>query len=265
MSQGYLLGKAVPMDANSPDFVSALGKFQADAGMVVSGVVDFATYERVLRNFVALDKEGRLVQVGWSPAHASPAATLAGAAAEGCKPVPAGSPAPVTYGATPPARTIDLQIENVLVGRTAFQVGEQVFVSATLSRASYMYCFLHEAGGTVLRLLPNATNPNALLFASHAIRIPDWMSPTPGFIMDSTSASTERLGCFATDEDVTARLPELLRSPALVPLPNVRSLDSVRQAFATTLGREGHTSADVEWRVVPRRVAAVGAAPVASR
>ena len=265
MSQGYLLGKAVPMDTNNPDFVSALGKFQADAGMVVSGVVDFATYERVLRNFVALDKEGRLVQVGWTPAHASPAATRVGAAAEGRKPMPAGSPAPVTYGASPPARTIDLQIKNVLVGRTAFEVGEQVFVSATLSRASYMYCFLHEAGGTVMRLLPNATNPTALLSASHAIRIPDWMSPTPGFIMDSTSAGTERLGCFGTDEDVTARLPELLRSPALAPLPEVRSLDSVSQAFATALGPEGYTSADVTWRVEPRRAAATGSAPVASR
>lgn len=271
MSQGYLAGKAVPMDANDPDFISALGKFQADASMVVSGVVDFATYERVLRNFVTLDKDGRLVQVGWTPAHASPPATVAGAAAEGRKPVPAGSPAPAAYGASPPARTIDLQIENVLVGRQAFEVGEQVFVSASLSRASYLYCFLHEAGGSVLRLLPNTTNPNALLSASQAIRIPDWMSPTPGFIMDSTSAGTERLGCLATDEDVAARLPELLRAPALVPLPAVPSLDSVIEAFALSLGREGYTSAAVEWRVVPRRIAAgAGAsaavvAPVASR
>ena len=265
ISQGYLLGKSVPMDANNPDFVSALGKFQADAGMVVSGVVDFATYERVLRNFVTLDKEGRLVQVGWTPAQATPATTLAGAAAEGRRPVPAGSPAPLAYGASPPARTIDLQIENVLVGRTAFEVGEQVFVSATLSRASHMYCFLHEAGGSVLRLLPNATNPNALLSASHAIRIPDWMSPTPGFIMDSTSAGTERLGCFATDGDVTARLPELLRAPALAPLPEVRSLDSVREAFASALGREGYTGASVEWQVAPKRAAAAAVAPVASR
>lgn len=242
MSQGYLADKGVPVDASNPELRAALGKFQADAGMVVSGVVDFATYERVLRNFVALDKDGALVQVGWTPTN----------------------PAPLAFAAVSPVRTIDLQIKNVLIGRTAFEVGEQVFVSATLSRASHMYCFLHEAGGAVLRLLPNATNPSALLSASQAIRIPDWMSPTPGFIMDSASAGTERLGCFATDEDMTARLPELLRSPALAPLAEVRSLDSVKDAFAGSLGREGFTGAGVEWQVVPKRVAAGAVAASAS-
>lgn len=241
MSQGYLADTGLPVDANNPELRTALGKFQADAAMVVSGVVDFATYERVLRNFVALGKDGALVQVGWTPTH----------------------PAPLAFAAAPPMRTIGLQVKNVLIGRTAFEVGEQVFVSASLSRASHLYCFLHEAGGAVLRLLPNATNPSALLSASQAIRIPDWMSPTPGFIMDSTSAGTERLGCFATAEDMTAQLPELLRSPALAPLAEVRSLDSVKDAFAGSLGREGFASAAVEWRVVPKRAAAAGAAAAA--
>lgn len=264
MSQGYLADRAIPMEANSPELRSALARFQADAGMVVSGGIDFPTYERALRNFVALDKDGRLAQVGWTPTNPLPAVATALAAGAGQGETPAGAPAPVAYGALPPARNIDLQIENVLVGRTAFEVGEQVFVSASLSRASYMYCFLHEAGGSVMRLLPNATNPNALLSASHAIRIPDWMSPTPGFIMDSTSAGTEHLSCFATNEDVTAKLPELLRAPALAPLPEVRSLDSVNEAFARILGREGYTGAGVEWRVVPKRVAPAAAAAAAA-
>ena len=53
-----------------------------------------------------------------------------------------------------------------------------------------------------MRLLPNPTNPNALISAGNAIRIPDWMSPTPGFIMDATSAGTETVVCYATDTDV---------------------------------------------------------------
>ena len=259
MTQGYLGISGAELDENSPEFVSALGKFQADNGAVVSGVVDFSTYERALRNFVALDKEGRLVQVGWTPTSATPVATVASAAANSRR-------SAVAYGASPPARTIDLQIENVLVGRTAFEVGEQIFLSASLSRASYMYCFLHEANGTVMRLLPNATNPNALLSANQAIRIPDWMSPTPGFIMDSSSAGTERVGCFATNDDVTAKMPDLLRAPALEPLKEVRSLDAINEAFASNLGREAYTGASVQWRVVPKRAAAASApaAPVAA-
>lgn len=260
MTQGYLGVNGAQIDPNSPEFVTALGKFQADNGMVVSGMVDFPTYERALRNFVALGNDGRLVQVGWTPGNASPRAS---AAAGSGKLYPAGSAPAVAYGASPTARTIDLQIENVLVDRTAFEVGEQIFLSAALSRASYMYCFLQESNGSVMRLLPNATNPNALLSANQAIRIPDWMSPTPGFIMDASSAGTERVGCFATDNDMASKLPQLLLSQPLAPLKDVRSLDAVNEAFASSLGREGYTGVSVQWRVVPKRVASAAAAPAA--
>jgi Domain of unknown function (DUF4384) len=258
ISQGYLSPNGLQLEPGSPEFVTALGRFQADTGMVVSGVVDFPTYERALRNFVILGNDGKLRQVGWTPTNPNPLVTVASGsqATAGVK--------PAAYGAAPPPRTIDLQIENVLVGRTAFEVGEQVFLSATLSRASYLYCFLHEAGGTVMRLLPNATNPNALLTASQAYRIPDWMSPTPGFIMDSTSAGTERVGCFATDDDVTAKLPDLLRATPLAALPNVRSLDSVNEAFTNALGANGYSGAGVQWRVVPKKAAAAPTSPNAA-
>jgi hypothetical protein len=251
VSRGYLTNKGGPPDANSPEFTSALGRFQADSGIVVSGVVDFETYERALRNFVSLDKEGKMTQVGWSPTTASPSAA----------PAKSGSTAVLAYGAAPLPRTIDMQIENILVGRSAFEVGEQIFASATLSRASHLYCFLNEAGGTVMRLLPNATNPNSLTGANQALRIPDWMSPLPGFIMDPTSPGTERLGCFATDEDVGAKLPLLLRAPPLAVLPGVANLDAVNDAFVQTLGRDGFTAAKVEWSVVPKRPVAAAAAP----
>ncbi len=272
MTQGYLGPQGTNLAENSPEFVAALGKFQADKGMVVSGVVDFPTYERALRNFVALGTDGNLVQVGWTPASA---AVLAGPAAAprvtaDVQSVALGSPVtPVAYGAAPPPRSIDLQIENVLVNRTAFEVGEQIFLSATLSRAAYMSCFMHNAGGAVVRLLPNSTNPNALLTANQAIRIPDWMSPMPGFIMDSAIPGNERVGCFATDEDVTARLPQLLAAPPLAILPGVASLDAVQEAFVQTLGANGFSSAKVQWSVVPKRPVAVAPAaatpPAANR
>lgn len=267
-SQGYLVDKGADLRENGPEFVAALGRFQADSGMVVSGVVDFATYERALRNFVALGADGKLVRVGWSPTNAQPIAPVidpATATADAAGSKADASFTRVSYGAPPVPRTIDMQLENVLVNRSAFEVGEQIFLSATLSRASYMYCFLHEAGGTVMRLLPNATNPNALLTANQAYRIPDWMSPTPGFIMDSTIAGTERVGCFATDEDVTAKLPELLRNPALTALPEFKSLEAINQAFASNLGRDGYTGAGVQWRVVPKRATAAAAAPPVPR
>ncbi len=250
MSQGYLGANGAELAENSPEFVAALGKFQADKGMVATGVVDFPTYERALRNFVSLGNDGKLVQVGWSPS----GTTLA-----------ASTPASTT-GTTANGRTIDLQIENVLVGRSAFEVGEQIFLSAALSRSSYMYCFLHEAGGTVMRLLPNPTNPNALMSANQAIRIPDWMSPTPGFIMDATSAGTEHVACFATNDDVAAKLPQYLKAPALAPLANVRDINSIKEAFNKSLGNGNYTVAQVQWNVAKKNeVAGIGAAPAAKK
>ena len=259
ITQGYLAPSgdaSAPMDEKGPEFATALGRFQADTGMVVTGVVDFATYERALRNFVVLGSDGKLAQVGWTPSNAAMPVLPAAGAALTATPV-----APVPFGSAPAPRSLDLQIKNVLVDRSAFEVGEQVFVSATLSRASYFYCFLQQAEGTVMRLLPNATNPNALMSANETIRIPDWMSPTPGFVMDSTSAGVERLACFATDVDAAPRLPQLISAPPLIPVPNLRSLDTVIEAFTEKLGRDGYTGASVQWSVVPKRGSAAAAAP----
>ena len=107
-----------------------------------------------------------------------------------------------------------------------------------------------------------------MLSANQAIRIPDWMSPTPGFIMDSTSAGTERVGCFATDTDVAGKLPQYLQAPALAPLRQTASLDDINKAFASTLGADGYTFAGVQWQVGPKRAvapAAAAAPPAAAR
>lgn len=263
VSQGYLVNRAGSLDANSSELIAALGKFQADSGMVVSGVVNFETYERALRNFVTLDKEGQMVQVGWSSTNASPLTATTGAVSK-ARNIAAGNQPSAALGEAPLARTINMQVENVLTGRTAFEVGEQIFVSATLSRSSHMYCFLNEAGGTVMRLLPNASNPNSLMSANQAVRIPDWMSPMPGFIMDPTSAGTERIGCFATDEDVTAKLPSVLGAAPLAALPGIGSLDAVTDNFVQALGQGGFTSASLQWQVVPKRVSAAAANAVSA-
>lgn len=263
ISQGYLVNQSDALNGDNAELITALGKFQADSGMVVSGVVDFETYERALRNFVTLNKEGQMVQVGWSSTNAASSGATTGALSK-TRNIASGNRASSAYGATTPARTINMQIENVLIGRTAFEVGEQIFVSATLSRSSHLYCFLNEAGGTVMRLLPNVSNPNSLMSASQAVRIPDWMSPMPGFIMDPTSAGTERVGCFATDEDVTPRLVSILGAAPLVALPGVASLDAVVDTFSQALGRDGFTNASVQWQVVSKRASAAAANPASA-
>ena len=266
MSQGYLAAGDQAADQRSPEMISALGKFQADSGLAVTGVVDFATYERALRDFVSLNANGQLRQVGWSSAGgavsaAAGTATSAVVATSGTQAV-SGSPyLKAALGAPALPRRLELQLENPLVGRPAFEVGEQIFLSASLSRASYLYCFLHEAGGTVMRLLPNVTNPSALISASNAIRIPDWMSPTPGFIMDATSAGTERVGCYATDTEVADKLPAILAGTALAAIKGVANLQSIDQAFDTLGSNQPYTTAKIQWLVAPKAATPAPALP----
>ena len=268
ITQGYLPNTGQTVEARTPELITALGRFQADTGLAVTGVVDFATYERALRNFVSLNSSGQLLQIGWSAAGSVTSAgtgTSGASGAIGATQAISGSPyTAAALGLPAPARRLELQLENPLVGRPAFEVGEQIFLSAALSRASYLYCFLHEAGGTVMRLLPNPTNPNALISANNAIRIPDWMSPTPGFIMDATSAGTEQVGCYATDTDVADKLPALLTEPALKALKGVASLQRVDDAFnglttLTTFTTPGeaqpYTVAKIQWLVAPKSAA----------
>lgn len=123
-----------------------------------------------------------------------------------------------------------------------------------MSRASYLQCYLADATGTVIRLLPNQANPTGWVSANQAIRIPDWMSPNPGFIMDAASPGTEGAACFATDEDGTSRLPEDLRGPPLKPIRSYSTLEKLNEAFAAALGSEGYTGNAIYWQVAPRRV-----------
>lgn len=272
-SRGYLPPITTPLPENSIALRKALARFQADNGMVVTGVVDFPTYERALRHFVGLSAEGTLTRIGWASTHAEPVAVeteTAGAASAQDAPttsgqVFAGAVHAQKYGGAAPARTIDLQIENVLLERSAFEVGEQIFLSAAVSRASYMQCYLADATGTVIRLLPNQANPTGWVSANQAIRIPDWMSPNPGFIMDAASPGTEGVACFATDEDSTPRLPEELRGPPLKPLKSYHALERLNEAFAAAWGTEGYTGNAIYWHVVPRRLLPPAPAQPATR
>lgn len=248
IAQGYLAPERLEASPDDPQFIEALGRFQADQGIVVSGIVDFPTYERALRGFVTLGPDGQMQQVGWGSG--------GGAKTVRTRTVPGTAVAAPTLGGTPTPRGIDLQLENPLVGRNAFEVGEQVFISAALNRASYLYCFFQDAQGRVMRALPNPTNPNALVTGNVTLRIPDWMGHLPGFVLDTTAPGTERLGCFASGRDLAGALGALMSTPAFQPIEGATGLPAISSAMQAAAGGSDLGSASLEWQVAPRRVAA---------
>ncbi|GAB2459442.1 MAG: DUF4384 domain-containing protein [Comamonas sp.] len=222
--QGYL-ASAQP-DADTAELRPALARFQADHQLVTTGVIDFPTYERSLRNYVSVSPEGKLERIGWAPKDES-----SGSAA---------------------ATNIRLNIENIMLERTSFTVGEQIFVSASVSRTSYLYCYMAGANGSVIRLLPNNTNTSGWIQANQTIRIPDWMSPNPGFVMDAGAPGLEGMACFASDGNILEQLPTNLQAPPFTPLQGISNLDELEAVFRSVPAGSRVAARKLMWQVTPK-------------
>jgi hypothetical protein len=242
ISKGYLSDELEDSQISEADFRKALGQFQADHGMVVTGAVDFTTYERMLRNYVSLDEKGNLVKYGWVSKKPKKDAAINQSKIAGNLP-----------NEKIEKRNINLQIENILMGRHNFEVGEQIFLSATVSRSSYLYCYLSSSSGSVMRLTPNAINPRSVISASQTIRMPDWMSPNPGYVIESAAPGKEGLLCVATDEDIFSNLDADLQVDAFTPMPNIAGLDDLLNRYINDL-KDKFTHAEIYWDVVPKKI-----------
>ena len=233
ISQGYLRNDSMELDG--PELRDALARFQADKQLVATGVIDFSTYEKSLRDYVSLSADGKLERIGWAPK----------------------TDAPTTQAAT----NIRLNVENIVLQRTSFEVGEQIFVSASVSKTSYMYCYMGSARGTVIRLLPNGTNTSGWIQANQTIRIPDWMSPNPGFVMDAGSPGTEGVACFASDNNVLAQLPQNLQAPPFTVIEGISNFDELETAFRTVSANTPIAARKILWQVVPKATPPAAAVP----
>lgn len=248
-SGGYLSAETEKLPVNHPTVRAALAKYQADQGMVVSGVVDFMTYERALRNYVTLGDQGQLLRVGWNTGNTEPAIP---SLADGQ--VTAAPTGPVLGAEVDPLH-MNLQIENLVADKTVFEQGSQIFLSATVSRAAHLYCYMQASQGDLIRLLPNATNPSSQVSANQAVRIPDWMVPSPGFVLDAGQPGEEAVMCFATGDDVMSRLPAAMQAPGLSVITGMSGMDSIEAAFSEATADGTQVAKQrMQWRVAPKRV-----------
>ncbi len=248
-AQGYLPANPNGNPVLTSDFKQAIAKFQADQGMVVTGVIDFSTFERALRGFVALADDGQLQRVGWAANASAPSNNTAA------------TDVLTSISTSTPALALDMQIENLGIHKNSFESGQQIFASAVLNRAAYMQCYLVEAEGNIVRILPNATNPNALMSAHQAIRIPDWMSPNPGFVIDAGTPGTESLLCVATEQDAMDKLPIALKGPSFTPIMGMRGERSIVDAYSTALAGQSFAIGTLQWKVSAKRASAAPASP----
>ncbi|QCB48683.1 DUF4384 domain-containing protein [Hydrogenophaga sp. PAMC20947] len=246
VSAGYLPANIQGLPLNHPQMRDAISRYQADQGMVVTGVVDFMTYERALRQYVALGDKGELIRVGWTPTVDTPTqpnindGTVTAA--------PTGAP----YGSPPNPLGLNLQMENLVADKSKFEQGTQIFLSATVSRAAHLYCYLQASNGKVQRILPNPTNRASLVSANQTVRIPDWMAPNPGFILDAGLPGNEAAACFATGDDVFAMLPAPMQIDGLQLIEGFEGMDSIQKAFEQAAVGTELTTQRMQWTSLPR-------------
>ena len=248
VSAGYLSSTTEVLPVNHPTIREAIARYQADQGMVVSGVVDFMTYERTLRNYVTLGDKGQLLRVGWNPTRAEPA--LPSVADGQVTAAPTGAP----FGSPTKPLGLNLQVENLVADKSTFEQGTQVFLSATVTRASHLYCYMQVSDGFIARLLPNNTHPSSLVSANQTVRIPDWMAPNPGFVLDAGTPGQEAVACFATAEDVLPNLPDAMHVDGLALVEGFNGMDSIQAEFEKAAVGTELAQQRVQWTVTPKRV-----------
>lgn len=249
-TRGYLQG---PFDGIvTPGFRSGLARFQADEKLVVSGELGYESYERLMRDYVEIDSDGRLVRVGWSPA--------GGDLARRTWPDPSAATA-VGMTAAPQSQVADVQIANTQLVPGVFTAGERIYLTASTSVTSHMYCFYQDSSRRVTRLYPNMFQRSSLVQGNFAVRMPDWLSTNPGFAVEANSAGRELIKCYFTPDDVIDRLPEAVRAQPITPLPDVNSIEEVDAAFAALPAPGLSTSAMAQWLIRPRSAGAPPRSP----
>jgi hypothetical protein len=104
----------------------------------------------------------------------------------------------------------------------------------------------------VQRILPNPTHRESLVSANQAIRIPDWMAPNPGFIMDAGQPGKESAACFATSKSVATKLPAPMQAEGLTVIEGYQGMDSIQSAFEQAAIGTDLVSKRLEWKALPR-------------
>lgn len=177
----------------------AIGRYQADNGLIADGRISYDLYASLIHEDLALGRQpdptfGQGIQ----------------RAAAQVRPNPLSLTLATPQGASP-----------------TYQINQSLELTAIASQDSYLYCYYQDGGGTVTRIYPNQFTPDAYMVAGRALQIPG----DAGFdIVFDRPGAREQVLCVAAPTELGPRLPSSLQTPDLSPMP-VRSLDEVVTAF----------------------------------
>lgn len=240
---GHFVG---PIDGrDSPALRTAIRGYQESANAVPSGFPNFEAYERLMREYVALDGEGRLARIGWvaqEPRTQTLLETLEGTAGPAIA-----TPEREAAASEREARglTVSMRV-NAPEGKAS--VGDALEFNVVTSRTAFLACFYRDGQNRIARIYPNPLQSARRVQGNRAVLVPDSSNPNT-FSIEMSTPGREAALCLASELDVLSRLPIAMRGPALEPLPNVRSLVEIAKAADTSLGAANVGRHLIEWSV----------------
>jgi hypothetical protein len=121
-----------------------------------------------------------------------------------------------------------------------YRLGDMLQLVVQVSKTSYLYCFSHQADGSIVKIFPNRYHTDNRISAHSRVMIPNEKMPFKFRL--NPPAGVERVKCLAVDRDVTGRLPRDIATKDFEGLP-FHSLDEVIGVFQSLPGLGiSHTS-----------------------
>ncbi len=98
-----------------------------------------------------------------------------------------------------------------------YRIGEKLNLLIKLDQGAWLYCFYHQADGSLLKILPNLHHTDPFLPGGRVHAVPGEIFP---FDLNVTEPpGVEHVTCYAMTRDVTADLPAALQREEVSPLP----------------------------------------------
>jgi hypothetical protein len=113
---------------------------------------------------------------------------------------------------------LGLVLESTRGRNPVFKVGDTMELLISTSESSHLNCFYNNAEGVVIKIFPNNGHKNDRIPGGSLVRIPNEEMPFK-FIM-SAPIGNEQIKCFATDQNVSQRLPVEIGQWNLRPIPS---------------------------------------------
>ena len=225
-SAGYYQG---PVDGReSAALREALTRFQVDTSVTPTGLIDFASYERLIGEYVKVDSQGRFVRGEWLQA-----------LQEGSKAdyrIAANKPSESTLVPDEPPKLEPITVSVVPshIDRT-YRVGEIFDLSISVSRGAYLRCYLQDEDNKIFQFYPNRFQTAEYVVARRAVSVPGEAGAS-GFVMAIEKEGSAKVLCLASDSNFSEAMPAAWKTAALQPIAALQSLDQVQQVAMNALG-----------------------------